>query len=115
MRIFNRQGTWRFRSSLIVSAIISTLLVPATILLTADPASAAVGSYYCDSYSGYPIMVNDNGNGSDGDYTVSRLTISGVGHNTIHTLDLPNNASINAVGISPIDNKAYGIVGGVTN
>ena len=115
MRIFHRQGTWRFRSSLIVSAIISTLLVPATILLTADPASAAVGSYYCDSYSGYPIMVNDNGNGSDGDYTVSRLTISGVGHNTIHTLDLPNDASINAVGISPIDNKAYGIVGGVTN
>ena len=115
MRIFNRQGTWRFRSSLIVSAIISTLLVPATILLTADPASAAVGSYYCDSYSGYPIMVNDNGNGSDGDYTVSRLTISGVGHNTIHTLDLPNNASINAVGISPIDNKAYGIVGDITN
>ncbi|MFL3019338.1 MAG: hypothetical protein ACJZ17_07970 [Acidimicrobiales bacterium] len=43
MRIFNRQGTWRFRSSLIVSAIISTLLVPATILVTADPASAAVG------------------------------------------------------------------------
>ena len=115
MRIFNRQGKWRFRSSIITTAVISTLLVPATLLITADPASAAVESYYCDSYSGYPIMVNDNGNGSDGDYTVSRLTISGVGHTTIHTLNLPSNASINATGISPIDNKAYGIVGGVTN
>ena len=102
MRLFNRQRTWRFRSSLIVSAIISTLLVPATLLVTADPAYAAVEDYYCGSYSGYAIMVNDNSSGTDGDYTVSRLTISGVGHNTIHTLDLPNNASINAVGISPV-------------
>ena len=34
MRIFNRQGKWRLRSSIIATAVISTFLVPATLFVT---------------------------------------------------------------------------------
>ena len=113
MRIFNRQGTWRFRSSLIVSAIISTLLVPATLLITAEKALAAPGTFYCTSYGDYPILVNDNGSGA---YHVKKLTVpNGSAPSSASltgsqaTLDISN---INALGISPVDDKAYGIVSG---
>ena len=115
MRIFNRQGKWRFRSSIIATAVISTLLVPATLFVIADTAFAAVDNHYCANYSGTPIMVNDDSSGSNGDYYVRTLNVSGDAASQIHTLNMPNNYSINAVGISPIDNKAYGVVGGASN
>ena len=115
MRIFNRQGKWRFRSSIIATAVISTLLVPATLFVIADTALAAVDNHYCANYSGTPIMVNDDSSGSNGDYYVRTLNVSGDAASQIHTLNMPNNYSINAVGISPIDKKAYGVVGGASN
>ena len=49
-------------------------------------------------------MVNEN---SGSNYTVEQLTVSNTSSSTIHTLDI---SEINAVGISPLDKKAYGIV-----
>ena len=46
MRIFNRQGKWRLRSSIIATAVISTLLVPATLFVIADTALADVEAAY---------------------------------------------------------------------
>ena len=88
MRIFNRQGKWRFRSSIIATAVISTLLVPATLFVIADTALAAVDNHYCANYSGTPIMVNDDSSGSNGDYYVRTLNVSGDAASQIHTLNL---------------------------
>ena len=115
MRLFDGLGKWRFRSSIIATAVISTLLVPATLFVTADTAFAAVDNHYCANYSGTPIMVNDDSSGSNGDYYVRTLNVSGDAASQIHTLNMPNGYSINAVGISPIDKKAYGVVGGASN
>ena len=103
MRIFNRQGKWRLRSSIIATAVISTFLVPVTLFVTAGAAFAAVDNHYCANYSGTPIMVNDDSSGSNGDYYVRTLNVSGDAASQIHTLNMPNNYSINAVGIRPID------------
>ena len=80
--------------------------MPATLAITAQPALAAPGTYYCDSYSANPIKVNDNGSGG---YAVEQLTglDSSPSSSSIHTLGI---SEINALGISPVDNKAYGIV-----
>ncbi|MEO2156760.1 MAG: hypothetical protein ABGY30_09105, partial [Acidimicrobiales bacterium] len=78
--------------------------MPATLIVTAQPAVAAPGTFYCDSYSANPIKVNDNGSGG---YAVEQLTVSGPSSSSIHTLGI---SEINALGISPVDNKAYGIV-----
>ncbi|MDG2352501.1 MAG: hypothetical protein P8L35_06795, partial [Acidimicrobiales bacterium] len=115
MRLFNGLGKWRFRSSIIATAVISTLLVPVTLFVTADTAFAAVDNHYCANYSGTPIMVNDDNSNSNGDYYVRTLNVSGDAASQIHTLNMPNGYSINAVGISPIDKKAYGVVGGASN
>ena len=99
-----RFRSWRVRRSLLATAVLSSVLVPAALIVTAQPASAAPGTYYCDSYSANPIMVNEN---SGSNYTVEQLTVSNTSSSTIHTLDI---SEINAVGISPLDKKAYGIV-----
>ncbi|MDG1463956.1 MAG: hypothetical protein P8Q20_02565, partial [Acidimicrobiales bacterium] len=98
--------SWRVPRSLLATAVLSSVLVPAALIVTAQPALAAAGTYYCDSYSAYPIMVNQNGSGG---YAVERLTVSNTSSASIHTLNISEN-TLNAVGISPIDNKAYGIV-----
>ena len=112
MRIFNRQGTWRFRSSIIATAVISTFLVPAVLISTSDVALAAVDTHYCDSYSAYPLIVENDGNNNNGTYEVKRLNVASSASTTdLHDLSLPDNsASINAVAISPKDQKAYGIL-----
>jgi hypothetical protein len=92
-----RFGTWRVRQSLLATAVLSSVLVPAVLIVTAQPALAAPGTYYCDSYSANPIMVNEN---SGSNYTVEQLTVSNTSSSTIHTLDINE---INAVGISPVD------------
>ncbi|MBH02277.1 MAG: hypothetical protein CL469_06395, partial [Acidimicrobiaceae bacterium] len=89
--------------------------MPATLLVTADLAYAAVDNHYCANYSGTPIMVNDDSSGSNGDYYVRTLNVSGNAASQIHTLSMPNGYSINAISISPIDKKAYGVVGGASN
>ena len=101
-----RSRPWRVRRSLLATALLSSVLVPATLIVTAQPALAAPGTYYCDSYSANPIKVNDNGSGG---YAVEQLTVSGTSSSSIHTLGI---SEINALGISPMDNKAYGIVSG---
>ena len=99
-----RFGTWRVRRSLLATAVLSSVLVPATLIVTAQPALAAPGTFYCDSYSANPIKVNSD---NDGGYEVEQLTVSGTSSSSIHTLGI---SEINALGISPLDNKAYGIV-----
>ena len=101
-----RFRSWRVRRSLLATAVLSSVLVPATLAITAQPALAAPGTYYCDSYSANPIKVNDNGSGG---YAVEQLTVSGPSSSSIHTLGI---SEINALGISPVDKKAYGIVAG---
>ena len=101
-----RFRSWRVRRSLLATAVLSSVLVPAALIVTAQPALAAPGTYYCDSYSANPIKVNDNGAGG---YAVEQLTVSGPSSSSIHTLGI---SDINAVGISPVDDKAYGIVAG---
>ena len=97
---------WRVRRSLLATAVLSSVLVPAALIVTAQPASAAPGTYYCDSYSANPIKVNDNGSGG---YAGEQLTgiDSSPSSSSIHTL---GSSEINALGISPVDDKAYGIV-----
>ena len=101
-----RFRSWRVRRSLLATAVLSSVLVPAALIVTAQPASAAPGTYYCDSYSANPIKVNDNGSGG---YAVEQLTgiDSSPSSSSIHTLGI---SEINALGISPVDDKAYGIV-----
>ena len=101
-----RFRSWRVRRSLLATAVLSSVLVPATLIVTAQPASAAPGTYYCDSYSANPIKVNNNGSGG---YAVEQLTgiDSSPSSSSIHTLGI---SEINALGISPVDDKAYGIV-----
>ena len=103
-----RFRAWRVRRVLLATAVLSSVLVPATLIVTAQPALAAPGTYYCDSYSANPIKVNDNGSGG---YAVEQLTgiDSSPSSSSIHTLGI---SEINALGISPVDDKAYGIVAG---
>ena len=112
MRARNRRfRAWRLRRGLLATAVLSSVLVPATLVITAQPALAVPGTYYCDSYSANPIKVNDNGSGG---YAVEQLTgldssPPSPSSSSIHTLGI---SEINAVGISPVDDKAYGIVAG---
>ena len=69
----SRSGILRVRRALLATAVLSSVLVPATLIVTAQPALAAPGTYYCDSYSANPIKVNENGGG----YAVEQLTVSG--------------------------------------
>ena len=103
-----RFRAWRVRRVLLATAALSLVLVPATLAITAQPALAVPGTYYCDSYSANPIKVNDNGSGG---YAVEQLTgiDSSPSSSSIHTLGI---SEINALGISPVDDKAYGIVAG---
>jgi hypothetical protein len=94
--------------------------VPATLIATAQSALAATSSssgvvedWYCDNYSANPIKVNNDGSGG---YEVETLTVASLSVSTIANdsgdgID-SGISEINALGISPVDKKAYGIVAG---
>ncbi len=115
-----RFGTSRVRRSLLATAVLSSVLVPATLIATAQSALAATSSssgvvedWYCDHYSANPIKVNDDGGSG---YEVETLTVASLSVSTIANdsgdgID-SGISEINALGISPIDKKAYGIVSG---
>ena len=97
---------------MLATAVLSSVLVPAALIVTAQSALAAVpDDWYCANYGAYPIKVNDDG--SNG-YDVETLTVgtppsssSPITNGIESSID-----EINALGISPIDDKAYGIVSG---